>query len=196
MLTDKQLNYLIALDSAIGKCQNCNLYKNGRVRPFWTDQYNGYFIIGECPGQREVDWNEPFIGKAGEILWKSLRQFRIDKDRCLVINSANCRAIKDGNPKKNGKPETSEIIACNIWIKRYLKALQPEAILILGSYALKAVLNENTISVIEDSNKIFTNENIYGMNINVVRSYHPASIIYDAKKKDKLLECFEIYSKL
>lgn len=39
---------------------------------------------------------------------------------------------------------------------------------------------------------LLTNEEIFGINIGVVRSYHPSALIYDKKKEDDLRKSIKL----
>ena len=121
------------LDSQFKNCKNCGLYVNGMAKPFWT-KHSRYAIVGEAPGFHEVKGGEPFVGQAGEILVTQLHGCGFKKSDFLIINSVNCRAIKSGT-SSNGKPTRNELHACQPWIRKYLKVVNPEKILCLGNYA-------------------------------------------------------------
>lgn len=178
------------LDREVLNCTDCGLHKNGRCKPYWTNEYKGYFICGEAPGKNEVDSNEPFIGTAGNKLWECAAQFGIRKEECFIVNSTNCRPI---NGNKNGKPTELQRDRCRMWIRKYFKILQPEKILLLGNYAMHTIIDEWGIMKKYDGG-LLTNEIIYGKSVNVVRSVHPSMCIYQGKAgKNKLLKSLEVF---
>lgn len=132
-LTLRQKQLLQLLDKQVLSCTGCPLYRNGRAKPFWS-VYSRYAIIGEAPGFNEIKGGEPFVGQAGQILTDSLGELGFKKQDFLIVNSVNCRAIKDGT-NANGKPTRSQLNSCQDWLRKYLKIVNPEKILCLGNYA-------------------------------------------------------------
>lgn len=190
MLTQKQIKMLKLLDNQILSCKDCNLYKGGHCKPYWTKEYNGYFICGEAPGKNEVDKNEPFIGAAGGKLWDCMKQYGIAKEECFIINSANCRLV---NGNKNGKPSEFHRDTCRKWIRKYFKILQPDKILLLGNFAMHTFVDEWGI-LKKYENNLFTNEVIFDKNVDVVRSVHPSMCIYRGEDgKNKLLKSIGLF---
>lgn len=191
MLTSKQIRMLEILDSQILQCESCSLHENGRCKPYWTNEYRGYFIIGEAPGKNEIDYNEPFIGTAGNKLWECAYQFGIEKKHCFIINSANCRPV-DGN--KNGKPTELQMDRCKEWLRKYFKILEPKKVLLLGNYALFTFINEWYIMKKYENDELVTDNTIYGSDIKVVKSVHPSMCIYQGELgKEKLTKSMELF---
>lgn len=190
MIDKKKYRMLVLIDNMISQCTECKLYINGRSKPYWHKNDDGdvpsYVLIGEAPGKDEILNNEPFVGKAGSILWSLMEEYGFKKEQFLVINSVNCRPI---NGNKNGKPLPEEMSCCKKWLNMYINTLVPLRGILLGSYAQQTILNENE-SVIQ------TNAGIGLMRLNnfntpllpLVRSVHPAFSIYSPEGKVLLEE--------
>jgi DNA polymerase len=43
-------------------------------------------FVGEAPGADEIKMGRPFVGRAGQLLDRVLKQVGIDRDRCLIAN--------------------------------------------------------------------------------------------------------------
>lgn len=181
--TNRMLELLI---DEMSKCEKCSLKKTGGfAQPYWTQDYQGWLLIGEAPGNHEVDNQEPFIGKAGEILWTEMLRHGIKKEHCAIINSVNCRPVKK-NGKGNGKPTVAQQDICREWIKKFTKILQPDRILLLGGYALEDILNtkgirKNNANLVRSM--LFDTGELYEM----VPSVHPASLFYGNGETDRQL---------
>jgi len=174
------------LDNMIGECFMCTLCQNGRTKPYWTEDSN-YVIIGEAPGRDEVENNEPFVGKAGSILWKLMEKHGFQKEQFLIINSVNCRPM-DG--KKNGKPTPEQMTLCKKWLNMYLKVLMPLRGMMLGSYAQQTITNESSNSVVLSNSAVvmMRTESLTVPFIPMIRSVHPAYSIYSPKGEELLEE--------
>jgi DNA polymerase len=149
-----------------------------------------YVIVGEAPGKQEVVENTPFIGMAGEILWSTINKitglFRAD---FAIINSVNCRPT-DG--MRNLKPERGDQYACKQWIRKFLKVIEPEKVLILGNYAMGTMLGKHSGIVVLNA----TNGNLKDYkNVPFVISVHPAYTIYNhdegLQKLEEAIEKFK-----
>ena len=96
-------------------------------------------IIGEGPGEQEDLEAKPFIGRAGKLLTKILDSVGINRDNDIYIaNTVKCR------PPNNRTPLNSEIEACKPYLIRQIQLVQPKILLLLGSPALKTILEEKT----------------------------------------------------
>jgi uracil-DNA glycosylase family 4 len=191
LLSSKQIRMLELLDKQIQSCTDCTLYNNGRTKPYWTPM-SRIMAVGEAPGKTEVEQNEPFVGKAGEILGSVMHDNGFRKEEFLIINSVNCRPIKAGGG--NGKPSGIQIQCCRKWIRKYLLILNPEKIIALGQYATQVMGSYSGYGIVSknatihrithfDSKRIDPNREA---GINVVNSIHPAYCIY--KGDTSLLE--------
>lgn len=190
LLTSKQIRMLEILDKQITSCKTCTLHENGRAKPYWTPM-STYLALGEAPGATEVEQNEPFVGKAGEILAQIMHEQGFRKEQFLFINTVNCRPM-DGN--SNGKPTTMQSTACRSWIRKYMRVLDPEKIIAFGQYAIKcidgssgSVVSRNaTTNYIKHFDGTFINEDC--IDVPLVYSVHPAYCIYSGQKGIDLLK--------
>jgi DNA polymerase len=180
MLNKKQIKLLTLLDQQFKGCKKCTLWPNGTAKPLWNP-FNRYAIIGEAPGYNEVKGREPFVGQAGEILTDNLSELGFKKSDFLIINSVNCRPLKS-NRNANGKPTRDQLHACQPWIRKYLKVVNPEKILCLGNYAKYYFTNsyEGVMSQrgVFRQYKLDENSKSYPVLITV----HPAYLIYNIEQ--------------
>ena len=96
-------------------------------------------IIGEGPGEQEDLSGIPFVGKAGQLLSKILESVGINRDTdAYIANTVKCR------PPQNRTPLVSEMEACKPYLIRQIQLVKPKVIILLGSPALKTVLEEMT----------------------------------------------------
>ena len=178
MLTDKQIRMFTLLDEQIQSCKDCDLYNGGRAKPYW-DKESIWVIIGEAPGKDEVTNNSPFVGIAARHLWEVMTIHKLERKFFLILNTTNCRPT-DG--RKNLKPNSIEISTCRKWIRKYLKVLRPQKILLLGSYALDTILSESGIMEL-NATTIYSRE----FECDIVRSIHPSMCIYYGNKGKQML---------
>lgn len=175
MTSDKQQRMLELLEDMIFSCTLCGLHEGGRCRPYWTP-ISQYVIVGEAPGAKEVEFNEPFYGPAGNHLWNIMNEFGFRKEQFAIINSVNCRPVVDG---KNGKPVHSEKQACKRWIRKFISVIEPQKILSLGNHAMHTLIGRETgiMSYNGQVTRCEFNDRMY----RIILSVHPSMCIY---KKD------------
>ena len=63
-------------------------------------------VIGEAPGQTEVEQHEPFVGASGRLLNSILELHRIDRRDIYLGNAVACR------PPNNETPTRDQIACC------------------------------------------------------------------------------------
>lgn len=184
MLSQKSQRMLTLLDAQIQSCERCNLYVNGRAKPFWTSETK-YAMGLEAPSKEEIENNEPIIGKTGRFFWDLMSEFQFLKKMFLIFNSANCRVL---NGNKNGKPSEYHRDCCRDWNRKYLKIVEPKKLILFGNYAIHTITGEWGVSKLSGTSSI---ENIFGIDMEVIRCYHPSSVIYDKSKEESIRECIQ-----
>jgi DNA polymerase len=179
-------------DRQITACEDCDLYVNGRAKPYWTDDAR-FAIVGEAPGFNEVRGSEPFIGAAGKLLMKALEDHGFKREQFMIINAVNCRPVIQRDPPiinpPNGKPTEAQMGACSKWVTKYLKVTNPERIIILGAYALFTLTGKR--GIIEYNGSV---EKV--LEIPSVISVHPAYSLYSPSGKRLLYESISKFKEL
>ncbi|MEM2873953.1 MAG: uracil-DNA glycosylase [Candidatus Nanoarchaeia archaeon] len=88
-------------------------------------------FIGEAPGVEEEKKGRPFVGRAGKFLDKQLKLHKIDRKKVYITNVVKVRCI--------GPPKPKLIKKYLPMLKRELKQIKPEVIVLLGKIAAKNV---------------------------------------------------------
>jgi len=131
----------------------------------------------------EIEYNKEAannIRNAGNIFNIMLEKAGINRDMIYITNLVACRPIKDGY--KNGKPTASQISCCIGRVKVLLKAIQPHAVIFVGSLAAKSMTD-----TVESMYKIvgtMLNFNVDNADYISTFMYHPASLLYSEKNYD------------
>lgn len=128
-------------------------------------------IVGEAPGAREDDQHKAFVGPAGQLLDRSLRELAgIERDDCYVTNAAKCR------PPENRTPDRKEAKTCtDTYLWRELEQVKPEFVLLLGNTALRAVTGKSGITKYAGVTSTRVLES--GHKIRVFPMLHPAAVL-------------------
>jgi DNA polymerase len=95
------------------------------------------FILGEAPGKDEVPARKPFVGEAGEKLWRLVGdELGLERDDVYVTNAVKLRPV---DAKGDRRPTMPEIDSWRADLMDELDAARPHVILALGVSALKAL---------------------------------------------------------
>lgn len=127
---------LEALGGAIAMFEGCPLKGMGAKQSVFSrgNPEAPLMVIGEGPGADEDERGQPFVGKAGQLLDRMLREAGLE-GRVFITNTVFWR------PPGNRTPTTAEQAACAPFVERAFALLKPRAVLLLGAAASKAVLS-------------------------------------------------------
>jgi DNA polymerase len=177
---------LDALRAAAAGCRACDLWREATQTVFGEGKRRARVVmVGEQPGDREDREGRPFVGPAGRILDDALERAGIDRDSIYVTNM-----VKHFKWKPRGKrrihmtPSRIEIVACQPWFWAEMKAIQPEAVVLLGAVAAKAVLGSG-FRVTRERGRMLEGPSGQTM----LATVHPASILRgDPELRDQLMD--------
>lgn len=119
----------------LGDCRRCALGA-GRTRlVFGVGNPEARIVfVGEAPGRDEDLQGEPFVGEAGQLLTRIIQAMGFDREEVYICNVLKCR------PPGNRNPLPAEIEACQPFLLRQIKAVGPEVIVALGTFAAQTLL--------------------------------------------------------
>ena len=102
-------------------------------------------LVGEQPGDSEDRAGRPFIGPAGRLLDRALKEAGIERDATYVTNAVkHFKHVPRGKRRLHKKPADAEIEACHQWLARELEFIAPEIIVALGATEARALLGRAT----------------------------------------------------
>ena len=159
---------LAELEAACKDCTKCALAATRTQVVFGRgDPSSDLVFVGEAPGAEEDAQGYPFVGRSGKLLDKLvLEEIGLERDRFFVMNTLMCR------PPNNRDPLPEELDACRPWFDAKLDALQPKAIVTLGNFATKALLN-TTEGITKTRGKTYD----WRPGIVLVPTFHPAAVL-------------------
>ena len=133
---------LAALREAAAGCRGCHLWRGATQTVFGEGLKKARVVlIGEQPGDREDRAGKPFVGPAGRELDRGLEAAGIDRGEAYVTNVVKHFKFEErGNRRMHKTPKRFEIDACLPWLEEELKQLAPQAVVLLGATAGKALL--------------------------------------------------------
>ncbi|MEO3875368.1 UdgX family uracil-DNA binding protein [Nonomuraea sp. B12E4] len=133
---------LVSLRRAAASCRGCDLYRNATQTVFGEgSRAAAYMLVGEEPGDQEDRQGHPFVGPAGHILDKGLKEAGIRREDVYLTNAVKHFSFTlRGKRRIHQKPTAAEIDACLPWLDAELAAVKPEVIVVLGATAARALL--------------------------------------------------------
>jgi DNA polymerase len=136
---------LAALREAVHGCRGCDLWR-GTTQPVFGEglKQARVMLIGEQPGDKEDLAGRPFVGPAGRELDRGLEAAGIDRREAYVTNVVKHFKFEErGRRRIHQTPKRFEIEACRPWLSEELGVVEPEAVVLLGATAAKALLGSS-----------------------------------------------------
>lgn len=165
-------------------CDSCPLRDRKRVRG--TGARNPLFVVvGEGPGAQEERVGAPFVGPSGKLLNQTLQRFRVRRDQVWTTNVMLCRPNRDGPEKDIELAVAAE--CCKERLVSELTALPPVPFLLLGKWAMKALIGENAGSIVAMAGSYYSTD-VAGCGVReMIPTVHPAAILRGERGMDLLV---------
>jgi uracil-DNA glycosylase family protein len=132
---------LKALREAAAECRGCHLWRPATQTVFGEGAAGArVMLVGEQPGDREDRAGHPFVGPAGRELDRALEEAGIDRRAAYVTNVVKHFKFQErGKRRIHATPKKFEVDACRPWLDEELRVVKPEALVVLGATAGKAL---------------------------------------------------------
>jgi uracil-DNA glycosylase len=136
---------LNTLREAAGGCRGCHLWRGATQTVFGEGLKRArVMLVGEQPGDKEDLAGKPFVGPAGRELDKGLDAAGIARDEAYVTNVVKHFKFEErGRRRIHQTPKRFEIDACSPWLEEELRVVGPEALVLLGATAAKALMGSS-----------------------------------------------------
>jgi uracil-DNA glycosylase family protein len=160
-------------------CRDCPLWKNATQTVFGEGPQSARIVlVGEQPGDQEDIEGRPFVGPAGRLLDKALRDAGVDRKRTYVTNAVkHFKFEMRGKRRLHKTPSQLEVAACHQWLERELDLIQPDLIVVLGATAARAVFGRVT-QINKNRGRIIPARNeTAGRNADLLVTVHPSFLL-------------------
>jgi probable DNA metabolism protein len=119
-------------------CTRCPLHAQATQTVFGEGPERApIMIVGEQPGDSEDLAGRPFVGPAGQVLDRVLREAGIDRQAVYVTNAVKHFKFEPrGKRRIHQKPNAGEIQTCRWWLTREIDLVQPRLIIAMGKTAV------------------------------------------------------------
>jgi uracil-DNA glycosylase len=136
---------LKALKEAARECRGCQLWRPATQTVFGEGRKSSrLMLVGEQPGDREDLAGKPFVGPASRELDRGLEAAGIERRDAYLTNVVkHFRFEERGRRRIHQTPRRFEVEACMPWLRAELDVVKPEALVLLGAVAAKALLGSS-----------------------------------------------------
>lgn len=158
-------------------CGRCPLCQGGKQIVFGAGRGDAELVfVGEAPGREEDESGEPFVGEAGRLLDSILFAMGMDRQDVYLCN------VEKFRPPKNREPLSTEVEACEPFLKRQLAAIRPRLIVALGRLAAQTLLKSDA-AVSDLRGKWHQYEGVP-----LMPTYHPSYLLRNPASKKEVWE--------
>jgi DNA polymerase len=180
---------LPVLKEAVQRCEGCDLYKHATQAVFGEIETGSaaarpkvqVMMVGEQPGNQEDIEGRPFVGPAGKLLDKCLKEAQIDRAEVYVTNTVkHFKWEPRGKLRIHKKPSMKEIHACRPWLDAELESVRPELIVCLGATAAQALLGSK-FRLTQSHGIVQTAEGLPP----IIATLHPSAILRARTEEDR-----------
>jgi DNA polymerase len=137
---------LRALRQESTRCTRCPLCSTATQTVFGEGPTSATtMFVGEQPGDFEDLAGRPFVGPAGQLFDRALREAGIERSQIYVTNAVKHFKFEPrGKRRLHKTPAQMEIEACRPWLEREILLIQPRLIVAMGATAAHAILGVPT----------------------------------------------------
>lgn len=163
---------LARIRADLGDCRRCGLSAGRTHLVFGEGNPKArVMFVGEGPGGEEDRSGRPFVGNAGRLLTRIIAAMGLTREEVYICNVIKCR------PPGNRNPAPEEIAVCGPFLERQIRAVAPEVICALGTFAARTLL----ASPLPISRLRGRFHDRHG--IKVMPTFHPAYLLHNPEEK-------------
>jgi DNA polymerase len=165
---------LSVVREAAARCTACHLYKRATQAVFGEGpKHAPMMLVGEQPGDYEDVAGKPFVGPAGKIMDRALKEAGIDRTQVYVTNAVkHFKWEPSGKRRIHQKPNSREIAACRPWLEAELQLIRPKLVVAMGATASQAILGPG-FRVTRERGRVLSSK----LAPRVLATVHPSSLL-------------------
>jgi uracil-DNA glycosylase len=176
---------LKALREGAAECRGCHLWRPATQTVFGEGkQSSRLMLVGEQPGDKEDLMGRPFVGPASRELDRGLEAAGIERAEAYLTNVVKHFSFQErGRRRIHQTPKRFEVEACKPWLEAELAVVKPEALVLLGAIAAKALLG-SSFKVTEHRGELLDSD----LAPIVSATVHPSSILRQPDEPSRVRE--------
>jgi len=165
---------LAALRDALQRCRECPLgyfatqgvAGEGALSP-------ALMLVGEVPGDREDLQGHPFVGPAGQLLFRAIDSLGWPREALFVSNAVKHFKFElRGKRRIHKTPSQSEAAACLHWLEDEIALVAPRAAIALGATAARSLMRRS-IAVTREHGRWLQRDD----DLRVLVTLHPSALL-------------------
>lgn len=162
----------------IEACSLCKEWGSGKAVPGEGNPDAKIMFIGEAPGTEEAKTGRPFVGRSGKLLRAMIREIGLDERDVFITNPVKYMPTR-------GTPSRENIVHSRSHFLKQFSIIGPQVIVLLGSIASSAVLDEGIAVTKEHGNIIYRDGKHYFI------TFHPSAALRFSETKEKFKGDFQ-----
>jgi uracil-DNA glycosylase len=176
---------LKGLREAAAECRGCHLWRPATQTVFGDGRRSSrLMLVGEQPGDKEDLAGKPFVGPASRELDRGLEAAGIDRADAYLTNVVKHFSFEErGRRRIHQTPKRFEVDACRPWLDAELEVVKPEALVLLGAIAAKALLG-SSFKVTQHRGELLDSD----LAPIVCATVHPSSILRQPEEARRVAE--------
>jgi DNA polymerase len=176
---------LKALRESAAGCRGCHLWRPATQTVFGDGKKSSrLMLVGEQPGDREDLAGRPFVGPASRELDRGLEAAGIERAETYLTNVVKHFSFQErGRRRIHQTPKRFEVEACKPWLEAELAVVKPDALVLLGAIAAKALLG-SSFKVTEHRGELLDSD----LAPIVSATVHPSSILRQPDEASRVRE--------
>ncbi|MGB3473869.1 MAG: UdgX family uracil-DNA binding protein [Mycobacterium sp.] len=184
-----------ALREAAAQCRGCTLYRDATQTVFGEGRRGArLMLVGEQPGDHEDLEGRPFVGPAGRLLHRAIRDAGIDPSLAYVTNAVKHFKFtrREGKRRIHQKPGRTEVVACRPWLIAEIDSVRPEVVICLGATAAQSLLGAS-FRISTGRGELLCLPGLAGSNgrPRVLATVHPSAVLRD--RSDQRAQAYEAF---
>jgi DNA polymerase len=139
---EQDLHALAELREAARKCRECPLGLHATQTVWGEGAVRArLMLVGEQPGDQEDRQGHPFVGPAGQLLERAIKQLGWPRGALYVTNAVkHFKFEMRGKRRMHKTPGQREAAACLHWLESEIAHVRPEGIVALGATAARQLM--------------------------------------------------------
>ncbi|HEX2545678.1 MAG TPA: UdgX family uracil-DNA binding protein [Ramlibacter sp.] len=165
---------LLQLKERTQRCRECPIGAQAtQAVPGEGPLQPALMFVGEQPGDHEDLRGRPFVGPAGQLLDRALREVGIARESVYVTNAVRHFKFElRGKRRIHKTPTQQEAAACSHWLDEEIATVRPQALVALGATAARSLLGR-PVAVMSERGEWHER----GDGLRVLVTLHPSALL-------------------
>jgi uracil-DNA glycosylase len=173
-LREPSLRELAQIAQGVACCERCPLYIGATQAVVGEGPAPAaIMLVGEQPGDQEDRAGRPFVGPAGGLLDRALKESDLDRSKLFVTNVVkHFKHEQRGKRRIHKQPSRYEVQRCRWWLDQEMAIVKPKLIVALGATAALEIAGR-PIKLSRERGQVIR----LGDGRNALATLHPAAIL-------------------